>query len=235
MNKLFERIGYIITGMSAVTFVLLMTIIGMIFLSHGLYFQILSKTMEPWHATAAAWALALGWEFTVLITTCNVKFVNRRLPGILAVCSGLIVLFFIQAFDQNQPILDLVMRWFIGIIVATVNYVYSELFYEKWKENVEEINTKGQLIKTEQLLNENIQELSLAKDKLQLTHEQIQSLTKHIAELEAYKQQEIEKVTCPKCHSIFGSVFKLSNHKARCGRDNVKEIKLVHSQKVISN
>src|ERR1700690_1231841 len=101
MNKSIEAIANLICSLGAVIFVLLMTIIGMIFLSHGLYYQILSQTMEPWQAEVASWVLACGIETTVLIVTSNVKFLSPKLPVFFAICSGLIVLFYIKAFDES--------------------------------------------------------------------------------------------------------------------------------------
>lgn len=223
MNKLLQRFGHIITGMSAVTFVLLMTIIGMIFLSHGFYLQVFSNVMQPWHATAASWALALGWELTVLVTTCNVKFVNRRLPLVLAICSGLIVLFFIQAFDSSQPFLELVMRWFIGCIVATINYVYSELFYAKWKEGIHGSEVSAQLEGLQLQYQNQSSELVEAKSKLSSSLVLVEEMKDQIKELEVFREQEYQKRTCNICGTRFESVFKLSSHKARCRKDNTKK------------
>lgn len=225
MTKLFDRLGYVITGMSAVTFVLVMTIIGMIFLSHGLYYQIFSKTMEPWHATAAAWALAMGWEFTVLITTCNVRFVSSRLPAVLAICSGIIVLFFIQAFDGRQASLELIMRWFIGIIVATINYVYSELFYKKWKEAIHHRELDTQLAELRIQFEVNGVELTNSQSELKRAKADIERLVNYVAELEAFKATEIEKLTCPYCKAIQSTVFKLNSHKGTCTLNPRKELK----------
>lgn len=107
----------------------------MIFVGHGLYFQVFIKCMAPWQAEIASWVLSFGVETTVLIITCNVKFFSsRQLPLFFAICSGFIVLFFINAFDFTQSALDIAIRWFIGLLVSGVNFVYSELFVKKFQE-----------------------------------------------------------------------------------------------------
>lgn len=218
MSNFFQRLGYIITGMNAVIFVLVMTIIGMIFLSHGLYLQIFSKVMEPWHATVASWTLALGWECTVLVTTCNVKYVNRKLPMFLAICSGLIVLFFIKGFDSNQSILELLMRWFLSGIVAIINFVFSELFYSKWKENIQEHETLNQLEKLRMKYDELLLDLGKSQSDLNDARSEIEQNSLQLKELEAFRDQQYAALTCPICGMRFSSVYKMAAHKAQCNK-----------------
>ena len=111
MNPIIEKIANLITSLGTVIFVLLMTVIAMIFVGHGLYYQVFLKNMAPWQADVAAWVLSFGVETTVLVITCNVKyFSSRQLPVFFAICSGFIVLFFIQAFDLSQSSIDLSIR-----------------------------------------------------------------------------------------------------------------------------
>src|SRR5882724_4766792 len=73
MNKLFEYIGNMITSMSAVILVLVLTILGLLTFTHTLFNEVLPITMTGWERELASWLLALGWEFTLLITTCNTQ------------------------------------------------------------------------------------------------------------------------------------------------------------------
>ncbi len=134
MNQFFERIGYSVTSMAAVIFVLVMTIIAMIFFSHTLFYEIFPPEMAEWEKSIATWTLAFAWELTVLITTCNTQFIHRRIPIAMAICSGFIILLFIHGFDSHLSGLEYFKRWFIGILVATINIVFSGLFYSKWCE-----------------------------------------------------------------------------------------------------
>jgi len=62
MNQFFERIGYAITSMAAVIFVLVMTIIAMIFFSHTLFYEIFPPEMAEWEKSVATWTLAFAWN-----------------------------------------------------------------------------------------------------------------------------------------------------------------------------
>jgi len=215
MNKLLERTGHVITGMGLVTFALLMILIGMMVISHGLFVRIFTDVLEPAHASAAAWALALGWEFTVLITTCNVRFVNRRLPLVLAICSGVIVLFFIHAFDTTQSTTDLLTRLLVGCLITTINYVYAELFYAKWTEHNQQVGYENQVKSLAQESDKRQTEIQVAKQELQSKKSEIEMLRKQVTELEQFKANEIRKLTCS-CGKQFETVYKLTSHKASC-------------------
>src|SRR5688500_13716797 len=115
MNKLFEQIGFAITSMAAVIFVLILTLLGLLTFTHTLFFEVLPQTITGWERYLASWMLALGWEFTLLITTCNTQFLHRRIPLVAAIASGVIVLFFIEAFSFDLPTIELCKRWFIGL------------------------------------------------------------------------------------------------------------------------
>src|SRR5882724_7938941 len=99
MNQFFERIGNAITSMAAIIFVLVMTIIAMIFFSHTLFYEIFPPEMAGWEKSIATWTLACAWELTVLVTTVNTNLINRKIPIIMAICSGFIILLFIHGFD----------------------------------------------------------------------------------------------------------------------------------------
>ena len=45
MNPIIEKIANLITSLGTVIFVLLMTVIAMIFVGHGLYYQVFLKNM----------------------------------------------------------------------------------------------------------------------------------------------------------------------------------------------
>ncbi len=221
MNRSVEKLAAIITSLGAVIFVLLMTIIAMIFLSHGLYFQILSKTMISWQAEIASWVLACGIETTVLIVTCNTKFVSSRLPVFLAICSGIIVLFFIQAFDASQSMLDLTMRWFIGILVAALNYIYSELFYKKYSEALEENSVRDRMAELSIVFDQNLVKYLMTEKKLVDSLIEVERMQSYIVELENFRTAELTKVTCPHCKIIFESVYKLTSHKNNCSANKL--------------
>lgn len=216
MNKLFEHIGNMITSMAAVIFVLVMTILGLITFTHTLFNEVLPITMTGWERELASWLLALGWEFTLLITTCNTQHLNRKIPAFVAIASGVIVLFFIHAFDAGQSDIELYKRWFIGLLISAINYIFTELFYSKWKELQTNKILSARVNELETSLMAKVNELTEATTELNQSKQTIDKLTIQINELEEYKKREIGKLTCPHCQQVYETIYKLTSHKGIC-------------------
>lgn len=220
MNKFVTQIADVITSLGTVIFVLLMTVIAMIFVGHGLYYQVFIKCMSPWQAEIAAWVLSFGVETTVLVITCNVKyFSSRQLPAFFAICSGFIVLFFINAFDLTQSSLDISIRWFIGLLVVGVNYVYSELFVKKFQDAQSNIDLLSQIeiLKLENSTS-NVEVITTKADLVK-ANQDIERLTDYIAELEEFKRKETDKLKCPFCQTQMDSIYRLASHKGICSHN----------------
>jgi predicted neutral ceramidase superfamily lipid hydrolase len=223
MAKLFDRIAQAITSLGAVVFVMLMTITGMIFFSHTLFNQVFPGTMDAWEKLMATWVMALGWEFTVLITTVNTKHINKHIPAIMAACSGIIVLFFIQAFGDELSWLQLMQRWFVGILVATINYIYAELFYAKWQERqtqqalpLQVTELSGKLIERER----NVIDLQWNLNEAQSKMVQIESELKELREL---RKRMNEELTCPHCQVVQANHNTLRAHKGHCSENPINK------------
>jgi hypothetical protein len=211
-----QIIAKAITSLGSVIFVMLMVVAAMVFFSHTLFTQALPATMSPWEKTSAAWLMAFGWELTVLVTTCNVKHLHSRIPIIMAVCSGIILLYFVQAFDSSESALVISQRWFIGILIASINFIYAELFYKKWQEFKDSIELPGRLIHLESSVNELQSALNQAQSKLTELHS-----------LKQFKVQVTKELTCPHCGNQQSSYGSLHAHKGHCRknpRNQEKEI-----------
>jgi hypothetical protein len=205
MTKTFEKLGHAITSLGAVIFVMLMVITAMVFFSHTLFTEALPATMSEWEKIGAAWALAFGWEFTVLVTTCNVKHLHPRTPVAMAIASGLILLYFIQAFDTSQSVLIISQRWFVGLLVAAINYIYADLFYRKWLEFIAKQGEPMKLIELQSKVNE-----------LQSKVIQAQSERELFNELKQYRARIERELTCPHCKTLQQSYGTLHAHKGYC-------------------
>lgn len=218
MNKnVTQTAADIITSLGMVIFVLLMTVIAMIFVGHGLYYQVFIKCMAQWQAEIASWVLSFGIESTVLIITCNVRYFSGKwLPAFFAVCSGFIVLFFIKAFDFSQTPLDLAVRWFMGLLVSGVNYVYCELFVKK----LGDIAAINDLLNQIDLFKRQNGEYSieLANNKAELTKAKrdVERLVDYVAELEVFKKKAVAEKSCRFCGREFQSVFHVNSHMRNC-------------------
>lgn len=227
MNRIITQTANVITSLGAVIFVLLMTVLAMIFVGHGLYYQVFIRCMPSWQAEIASWVLSFGVETTVLIITCNMKFFStRNLPVFFAICSGFIVLFFINAFDFNQSGLDIAIRWFIGLLVTGVNFVYSELFVKKFEETqvATDLLNQIEVLKSQNIAHNN--DLSNAQLDLAKANQDIERLVDYVTELETFKKIEMDKVTCRFCKQPFKSVYHLNSHMRNCDSNTQKGEKL---------
>jgi len=233
MNRIVTQIADVITSLGMIIFVLLMVVAAMIFVGHGLYHQVFLQRMEPWQADVAAWVLSFGVETTVLVITCNVKYLSsRKLPIFFAICSGFIVLFFINAFDFSQPGLDLAIRWFMGTLVSGVNYVYSELFVKKFTDMQVNTDLQGQIDVLKETNEDWYNELSTTRDELAKAKQDIEKLVDYVHELEVFKKKEMDKVTCKFCNTAFPSIFVLNSHLRNCDFNPKKGQKLSVFEKV---
>ncbi len=213
MNNFFEKTGRAITSLGAVIFVMLMVITAMVFFSHTLFSEALPATMNAWEKIAAAWVLAFGWELTVLITTCNVKHLHSRTPLVMAMASGLILLYFVQAFDTSQGWLVLSQRWFLGVLVAAINYIYADLFYRKWLEFIAHKEAPLKLIEVQSRLDE---------VQSRLIH--AESMQQEFKELQRFQKQVNKELTCPHCKVQQISYGTLHAHKGHCSFNPKKKM-----------
>lgn len=202
---MFDKIGQAITSLGAVIFVLIMVIIAMVFFSHTLFTQALPVTMASWEKMTAAWVMALGWELTVLVTTCNTKHLNKNIPALMAICSGIILLFFVQAFDTTQTVLILCQRWFVGILIASINYIYADLFYAKWGERMQLIEQPMKLNELQSEVNELQSEVNESRPKII-----------ELKELQRFKTKIDMELTCPHCKVKQIGFGTLHAHKGHC-------------------
>jgi hypothetical protein len=219
MQSIIYRIGNAITSISAVILVLMLTIVAMIFFSHTVFYETLPDTMVPWERQVAAWVISCSWELTILVVVCNVELlVSKRIPIVLSVCSGFVILFFIHAFDTDLSVKDYLQRWFIGCLVASINIVFSSLFYRKWCESNTNKSLSQQIIDQNINLSERNSELRYSKAKLNELDTKLLESTDYIIELEAFKENELRKRTCDNCGETFSSVNRLTSHRPKCGQ-----------------
>ena len=229
IEQTFDNIGKAITSLAAVIFALLMTITGMIFFSHTLFIQVFPGSMATWEKLVATWLMALGWEFTVLLTTCNTRHINKHIPMLMAIASGIIVLFFIQAFDSSQTPLIIAQRWFVGLLAASINYIYAELFYAKWKERSEHQQLPTKLVEHERTIARLQSELVEARANVDQTRSELDQFRsvlvereRIVDELKKFKAKVERDLTCPHCKEIQDSYGVLQAHKGHCDNNPKK-------------
>jgi hypothetical protein len=216
IQSLFDTIGRAITSLAAVIFTHLMIITAMIFFSHTLFMDVFPTTMDRWERFTATWLMALGWEFTVLITTVNTRHINKHVPMVMAVASGFIVLFFIQAFYVSQSPLIIAQRWFVGVLMATVNYIYAELFFAKWQERIAQQAMPQQLQESHYTIQRLEKKLVDTERLLDEVQQGFNDSQRSLHELERFKKEVDAELTCQHCNTQQASYGALRAHKGHC-------------------
>jgi hypothetical protein len=213
--------------------VLLLTIVAGVCFSHTVFYESLPGGMQNWERSLASWAIACSWECTILVVVCNTDLLgDKRIPIVLSVCSGIVILFFIHAFDHDLTIQEYLKRWFIGLLVASINIVFSTLFYRKYCEHNHKEALAKQVADLQAGISVRDNELTLVKARLEQVDAKLILASNYIEELEDFKKKEICKLICPHCGIKQDSVYKLSAHRNICGRNPNVEAKMsVHHSK----
>lgn len=214
MEKLFVKIVNAVMSINAVLTVLLLTLLGLLTITHTLFNEILPDTIQGVERVVATWLLSCGWEVSLLLATVNSHLLPKRITLLMAVCSGFIVLFFLHAFDTNQDLLA--QRWFIGVLITLINYLYTHLFYSKLLETRAREDLKAKVSTLETIIDERGIELTNKTQTLLDAELNLERLSKHVIELEGYKEREMQRLTCGYCGKVMTSQPHLVSHKGRC-------------------
>lgn len=226
LASFFDQIASAIRSLGAVVFAMLMVISGMIFFSHTLFGTVFPDTMTTWEKIAATWAMALAWECTVLITTVNAHLLPPKTSKLMAICSGVIVFFFIRGFDPDINWIQAVERFFVGSLVAYVNYTYAELFEKKWQERHEKVQLPFKLSEVQSKLNEALSKLIQRDSTVNQLQSKLNEMVKELDELRSFKSRIYEELTCPHCSVRQGSYGTLHAHKGHCTHNPKRGVKL---------
>lgn len=62
-------------------------------------------------------------------------------------------------------------------------------------------------------------ELASSRDHLAKANADIERLLDYVAELEAFKKKEIDRLTCNYCNNVFTTVYHLSSHRGNCEKN----------------
>lgn len=224
IEDLFDnRIGRAITSMGAVTFVLLLYITGMIACSHTQFLRVFPDSMAPWEKDLAAWTISLAWELTVLNTISNPKHVDKRISWLIALASGVIMLFFIEAFDRSITGLQMAQRWFVAILTAAIGYIYAHLFYSKWADRMnlqqapEQIDQlRAQAQQDAAALLQAAAETQQARAASEQLRAEVKDLHAEIKQLTLFKTRVEKELTCPHCDVLQPSYGTLRSHQGYC-------------------
>jgi len=224
----FDAVGDFINSLAFVILVMLFILAAGTFFSHTFFYRAFPSDLDG--KFLASWLLAAGWEFTILISTANTGHVKKWIPVAFSVCSGIILLFFLNAFDteilsgtdaEGNPVFlekgfaDHFRFYFAGLLIGGLNYVYADLFQKKWIERKYNVSLPGLFADLEKNFKELQSKLDELQGRLNQSDSKITDLKKANEELARYKAGIEKKLTCPHCGQLqeFGS---LTAHKGHC-------------------
>lgn len=226
LEKFFEKIGDLFTSVGAIIFVMTMVIIAMIFHTQTLFYRYLPVDMPEFSKAASSIVLAVGFEFTVLLTTTNSQYVKGKWAALIfAITTFFISTFFFEAFDFSQKPVIVCFRFFASFIIAFVNYIYSELFTMKWHRFKMQKSMKEELEKSlaeNSLLGSQLKE---SKAKIAILDTELKNSLVKLQNLEKQEKARLKVLTCPYCNEVFKTEARLRGHKGRCGQ-NPKKISI---------
>lgn len=228
-RNIFDRISEGINSHGAVIIVMFMAMSGMLVASHTFYGSVLPDYMSWWEAMIASWVLAFAWESTVLITTTNADLLPEKTADRMAICSGIMMLFFIKAFDINElrqlsiyeAILLTVQRIFVAILTAFISKIFAMLFHKKWNQRKAEL---GAPARNAELESENAQlksELAQVKSELTQARSELKEADSALVQAEAFKRVYDEQRTCPYCSRVMETPHSLTVHKGKCPQNPI--------------
>jgi hypothetical protein len=220
-----------INSHGAVIIVMFMAMSGMLVASHTFYGSVLPDYMSWWESLVASWVLAFAWESTVVVTTTNADLLPKKTSDRMAICSGIMMLFFIKAFDINElsklslyeAILLTVQRIFVAILTAFISKIFAILHHKKWQERLLELGMPTRNKELELKLAQTESKLAQSDSKVvQLESRVIQlesELKKSDSEklkLQAFREVYDNDCTCPYCDTKMENPRSLTVHKGKC-------------------
>jgi hypothetical protein len=203
LERIFDATGKLLTSLPATVTVMLILIAGMIFHSQTLFYRSYPADMADWEKVVASWFVAIGFEFTVLLTTANADKLpgirigpergpdqpTRRvpIPAVFAVMTALIVWFFLEGHDFEVPAHLILTRALIAVIFAYANLTYAHLFVRHWNARKNFYSDRSHLTKKIAELTSRVDHLTKQKgDLIKRNNElttQIPDLTSQVGEL----------------------------------------------------
>lgn len=223
-RNIFDRISEGINSHGAVIIVMFMAMSGMLVASHTFYGSVLPDYMSWWEAMIASWVLAFAWESTVLITTTNADLLPEKTADRMAICSGIMMLFFIKAFDINElrqlsiyeAILLTVQRIFVAILTAFISKIFAVLSNKKWKLRLAELGAPARSIVLESEVIELKSKLIQFDSRVIQLESDLKKSESERIKLQTFKDQYDADCTCQYCGHKEKSPQSLSIHKGRC-------------------
>jgi hypothetical protein len=147
-----------------------------------LYFHAYPQHLEGWARLAASWFMALAFELTATIVTVNEKHNSTKSKTIVFAWASVIMtalfLLDVQYDAQFQKIKIMITQVFLSCVSGYMVYVYADLFTQKAREKMVELNLEAELNSLQSKLKQLNYELNHEKGKVQ--HNELQLEQVHL-------------------------------------------------------
>ena len=184
----FDRFADFITSIKSVILALIFLLIFLMVETQTLFNRTLPGDVWPMFRVIGSFSIAIVFEFTVLIFTANNDHNRERnwfenlftIPKVLAYFHFVINCYFWQAWSiaEHANGIDTFYRFFLSALFSYLAYIYSSLFVRKYrerKEQIQDLQQKGQLESDNDQLRSQVDELQSAYDQLKSDHGQLKS------------------------------------------------------------
>lgn len=208
-KNLFSQIIDFIFDVNFITIGMLVVCSARAIETQTLYFHAYPQHLEGWPRMAASWFMALAFELTATIVTVNEKHNSSKSKTIVFAWASVIMtalfLLDIQNDSQFQKIKIMITQLFLSCVSGYMVYVYAELFTQKAREKMVDVNLQIELNSLQSKINQLNYELNDERSKvhnsvleLEQTHLQLSHLQESMDSLLIAKKELEEELESQK-------------------------------------
>ena len=191
----------------AVTIPMLLLVIAFSIKLSALFYTVFEIPV-PELRLAASILLGITVSLTLLSVSVNAKlFETNAFPIVFAVCSGVMLLFVFKVIHEDLlSWSEYAKRSFLSALLATVEYVFSKMFVEKYKEHDENANRTVELKQLKEEFDKVQSELLRITSELTRTKEEL-------------KKVHTEFPCKHNCGAVLSSIGNKKKHEASCPKN----------------
>ncbi len=219
-------IAKFLNSLEAILIPMLILLIAFIVDAGVLFYRVLPEYMNENLKLFASVMLGIAVAFPLLLTSVNSNLLKHKykvgFPEIFGFCSFFMTLLFFDVFSaETKPFNWYLTTIFMCLLLGLIDYLYADLFVKKYNQisNLEQQQQDYEKLKDENKrllkdLDKSDLVLKQSKEELSITKESLQSTMDSLEEAN-------EKLTCPHCGKLQKSVSAYRNHIGNC-KDNPK-------------
>ena len=194
-KNIFDQFADFITSIRAVIIALIFLLTFLMIETQTLFNRQLPPDVFPALRILASFAVAITYEFTVLIFTANRHQRGGKIPVVLAIFHFFINCYFWKAWDfaDHLNLVDTAYRFFLSGLFSYLGYIYATLFVEKYQERQQELSDISELDQLRSATGELQQKIGELNSQLAELNSDNAQLSSDLSELSsAYNQVSAE-------------------------------------------